>query len=74
MTIEELFKEWLIGRAAATLASTASNRCGSGIATSPPRRSRGCAYRLSQDPALIVRFQDELVKAGLGAGVAGRRS
>lgn len=66
MTVDDVFKEWLVGRAA-----TLSPRYGDDsvriwdrdIATRPIASVR--LDRLSQDPAIIVRFQDALVKQGL---------
>jgi integrase len=66
MTVEEVFKEWLVGRAA-----TLSPRYGEDsvriwdrdIATRPIAAVR--LDRLSQDPAIIARFQDALVRDGL---------
>jgi integrase len=67
MTVDDVFKEWLIGRAA-----TLSPRYGDDsvriwdrdIATRPIAAVR--LDRLSQDPSIIVRFQDALIKDGLG--------
>jgi integrase len=67
MTVDDVFKEWLVGRAA-----TLSPRYGDDsvriwdrdIATRPIAAVR--LDRLSQDPSIIVRFQDALIKDGLG--------
>ncbi len=67
MTIEEVFKEWLIGRAAELSAEYGQQSVriwDRDIATRPIAAVR--LGRLSQDPGIIVRFQDALVKAGLG--------
>lgn len=71
MTVEDVFKEWLVGHA-----STLSPRYGEDsvhiwdrdIATRPIASVR--LDRLSQDPSIIVRFQDALIRDGL---VASRR-
>jgi len=68
MTVDDVFKEWLVGRAA-----TLSPRYGDDsvriwdrdIATRPIAAVR--LDRLSRDPSIIVRFQDALIHDGLGA-------
>jgi hypothetical protein len=67
MTVEDVFQEWVVNRAA-----TLSQEYGDAsvriwdrdIATRPIAAVR--LDRLSQDPGIIARFQDALVKAGLG--------
>jgi hypothetical protein len=67
MTVEDVFQEWVVIRAA-TLSpeyGDASVRIWDrDIATRPIAAVR--LGRLSQDPGIIARFQDALVKAGLG--------
>ena len=66
LTIDDLFKEWLVGRAA-----NLSPRYGEDsvriwdrdVATRPIAAVR--LDRLSQDPSIVVRFQDALLREGL---------
>ncbi len=64
--VDDLFKEWLVGRAANLSPATASTRCAFGIATSPPARSPLCDSTGSRKiRRSVVRFQDALLQEGL---------
>ena len=67
MTVDDLFKEWLIEHAAPNLseryAVDAVRWWDREIATRPISRVR--LARLADDPALITRLQDELARSGL---------
>jgi hypothetical protein len=69
MTVGDLFKEWITDHAAPNLsegyATEAIRWWDREIATRTIARVR--LARLGADPALIARFQDELVRSGLGA-------
>jgi hypothetical protein len=66
MTVEDLFKEWLVGRAAG-LSPRYGEECvyiwDRDIGTRPIAGVR--LDRLSQDPSIVVRFQDALLREGL---------
>jgi hypothetical protein len=67
MTVDELFKEWLTDHAAINLseryATDAVGWWDREIATRPISRVR--LARIADDPSIITRFQDELIRAGL---------
>jgi hypothetical protein len=67
MTVDELFKEWLTDHAAINLseryATDAVGWWDREIATRPISRVR--LARIADDPAIITRFQDELIRARL---------
>ena len=69
MTVDDLFKEWLVDHAATNLseryATDAVRWWGREIATRRIARVR--LARLAEDPGHITRFQDELRRAGLTA-------
>ena len=68
LTVDDLFKEWLVGRAA-SLSPRYGEQCvydwERDIATRPIAGVR--LDRLSQDPSIVVRFQDALLREGLAA-------
>jgi hypothetical protein len=67
MTIEEVFKEWVVGHGPELQEETADSVVrlwDREIATRPIARVR--VDRLSQDPSIVTRFQDALKKEGMG--------
>jgi hypothetical protein len=69
MTVNELFAQWCVGRGPLVSERYAEKvvRCWDREIGSR-RIGRVRLARLSQDPAIITRFQDELVSAGVSAG------
>lgn len=73
MTVEDIFKEWVVLRAVNLSREYAENSVriwDRDIATRQIAKVR--ADRLSADPGILVRFQDQLIEEGLG--VARRRN
>jgi hypothetical protein len=69
MSVNELFEEWCVGRGPLVSERYLQKVIRYWEREIAPRAiGRARLARLSQDPALVVRFQDELLAAGVSAG------